>query len=64
MVALVEAFLAGTGASVCLAGRLYQSERLAAARMRLVAAVLSQPGPVVAVSVSPVARWHQANSSD
>jgi hypothetical protein len=39
--ALVAAFLAATVASVSFAWHLYQSERLAAARMRPVVAILS-----------------------
>ena len=61
VVALVAAFFAAIVASVCFAWHLYQSERLAAARMRPVVAILSQPGPVAAVSISAVARWRLPN---
>src|SRR5690242_13220126 len=64
VVALVAAFLAATVASVCFAWHLYQSERLAAARMRPVVARLSQPGPVAAVSISAVARWRLPNGAE
>lgn len=64
MVALVAAFLAATVASVFFAWHLYQSERLAAARMRPVVAILSQPGPVAAVSISAIGRWRLANGTE
>ena len=63
-VALAAAFLAAAVASVCFAWHLYQSERTAAARMRPVVAILSQPGPVAAVSISAVARWRLANGTE
>jgi hypothetical protein len=64
VVALVAAFLAAIVASVCFAWHLYQSERLAAARMRPAVAILSQPGPVAAVSISAVARWRLPNGTE
>jgi hypothetical protein len=64
VVALAAAFLAAAVASVCFAWHLYQSEHTAAARMRPVVAILSQPGPVTAVSMSAVARWRLANGTE
>ena len=64
VVALAAAFLAAAVASVCFAWHLYQSERTAAARMRPVVAILSQPGPVSAVSISAVARWRLADGTE
>jgi hypothetical protein len=64
VVALAAAFIAAAVASVCFAWHLYQSERMAAAHMRPVVAILSQPGRVAAVSVSAVARWRLANGTE
>ena len=63
VVAVAAAFLVAAVASVCLARHVYQSERAEAARMRPVVAVLSQPGPVTAVSISAVARWRLPNGA-
>jgi uncharacterized membrane protein YphA (DoxX/SURF4 family) len=63
-VALAAAFLAAIVAAVCFAGHLYQSERIAAARMRPTMAILSQPGPVTTVSTSAVARWRLPNGTE
>jgi len=62
--ALAAVFLAAAVASVSFAWHLYQSERMAAARLRPVVATLSQPGPVTAVSISAVARWRLANGTE
>jgi len=64
VVALAAAFLAAIVAAVCFAGHLYQSDRAAAARMRPTVAILSQPGPVEAVSTSAVARWRLPNGTE
>jgi len=64
VLALAAVFLAAAVASVSFAWHLYQSERMAAARLRPVVATLSQPGPVTAVSISAVARWRLANGTE
>src|SRR5690242_4225000 len=64
VVALIAAFLAAAVASMSFAWHLYQSERLAAARMRPVMAILSQPGPVAAVSISAIGRWRLADGTE
>ena len=55
---LTAAFLTAAVTAAWLAGHLYQSQHAAAAGLRPVAAVLSQPGPMAATpAAAATARW-------
>jgi len=56
LVALSAAFLTVIALSASLAGHVYQSQRAAAANLRPTAAVLSEPGPVLANAFEPAAQ--------
>jgi hypothetical protein len=65
IVCLVAAFLTAAVAATSFAGRVYQSERTAAARLRPGEAVLTQPGPVAATPAAvAVARWQLPDGTE
>jgi hypothetical protein len=65
IVCLVAAFLTAAVAAACFAGHLYQSEHAAAAGLRPVVAVLSQPGPAVTTPGAAVgARWRLPSGTE
>jgi hypothetical protein len=65
IVTLAAAFVTAAIAAACLAGHLYRSQHAAAARLRSAAAVLSQPGPAVALPMAAAgATWRLPDGTE